>query len=72
MPYINIRLLDDNVTIDQKAEVIRRITDVMVDVLHKDPSTTFVVIDEINPENWGLAGQSVAKRRQIRQGENHP
>lgn len=67
MPYINVRLLNDNMTIDQKAEVIRRITDVMVDVLNKDPNTTFVVIDEINPENWGLAGQSVAKRRKMQQ-----
>ena len=67
VPYINVRLLNDNMTIDQKAEVIRRITDVMVDVLNKDPNTTFVVIDEINPENWGLAGQSVAKRRKMQQ-----
>lgn len=66
MPYVNVRLLDDNVSDQQKSEVISRITAVMVEVLSKDPNTTFVVIDELKPENWGIAGQSVAERRRLR------
>lgn len=63
MPYINIRLIDDGVSAGQKSELIRQITDVMVNVLNKDPATTFVVIDEIKTENWGVSGESVAHRR---------
>jgi len=69
MPYINVRLLNDNVTIEQKTEIIRRITNVMVEVLSKDPNTTFVVIDEVNLENWGLAGESVAALRRMKHHE---
>ena len=63
MPYINVRLIDDNVTAEQKADVIAGITDVMVRVLGKNPESTFVVIDEVPLENWGIKGKSVAELR---------
>lgn len=63
MPYINVRLTDDNVTAKQKQDLIRGITNVMIDVLDKSPATTFVVIDEVKLENWGVGGESVAQRR---------
>ncbi|MGD8416731.1 MAG: tautomerase family protein, partial [Pseudomonadales bacterium] len=34
-----------------------------VDVLGKDPATTFVVVEEVSTDNWGVAGQSVTDRR---------
>ena len=64
MPYINVRILDDNVTAQQKSDVIAGITDVMVRVLGKNPDSTFVVIDEVPAENWGHKGKSVADLRQ--------
>ncbi|MGV8832174.1 MAG: tautomerase family protein [Devosia sp.] len=63
MPYINVRIADDNVTAEQKAEVIAGITDVMVRVLGKNPDSTFVVIDEVPLENWGHKGKSLAELR---------
>jgi 4-oxalocrotonate tautomerase len=36
----------------------------MVDVLGKDPEATFVVIDEVNTDNWGHGGEMVTLRRQ--------
>ncbi|MBK8083701.1 MAG: 4-oxalocrotonate tautomerase family protein [Devosia sp.] len=60
MPYVNVRLLETGVTPEQKDEVIRRITDALVDVLGKDPASTFVVIDEVPAENWGMGGASMA------------
>ena len=63
MPYINVRILDDDVTAQQKADVIAGITDVMVRVLGKNPDSTFVVIDEVPLENWGHKGKSVAELR---------
>lgn len=66
MPYVNVRIIDDGVTAAQKDEVIRGITDVLVRVLHKDPESTFVVIDEVPLENWGHRGTSVATGRSKR------
>jgi len=63
VPYINVRIIEDNVTAEQKAEVIAGITDVMVRVLGKKPESTFVVIDEVPLENWGHKGKSIAALR---------
>jgi len=65
MPYINIRLVDDALSESKKAELIREVTKVMVDVLGKDPNTTWVVIDEINTDNFGIGGLSVTQRRKL-------
>ncbi|WP_240233101.1 tautomerase family protein [Devosia lacusdianchii] len=61
MPYVNVRIFENNVTAEQKSEVIAGITDVLVRVLDKRPETTFVVIDEVPQENWGYKGKSVAE-----------
>ena len=56
MPYVNIRVTNTGVTADQKARLIGGVTDLLVEVLDKDPATTFVVIDEVELENWGVGG----------------
>ena len=61
MPYVNIRLLP-GATEEQKAELIAGATDLLVRVLNKNPATTFVIIDEVEPANWGVGGMSVAER----------
>ena len=63
MPYINVRITE-GATQAQKEEVIRRITEVMTDVLGKNPNTTFVVIDEVALENWGMRGESIQALKQ--------
>jgi 4-oxalocrotonate tautomerase len=61
MPYVNIRITPGS-TEEQKAELIKGATDLLVKVLNKNPATTFVIIDEVETENWGVAGESVAAR----------
>ena len=51
-------------TTQQKRDVIHGVTKVMVDVLGKNPETTFVVIEEVPLENWGIGGDSVSERRE--------
>jgi 4-oxalocrotonate tautomerase len=63
MPYVNIKITRENVTADQKAQLIAGVTKLLVDVLHKNPATTVVVIDEVDTDNWGIGGESVTKRR---------
>ncbi|MDG9670838.1 4-oxalocrotonate tautomerase family protein [Hahella sp. CR1] len=59
MPYINIKVTDENVTREQKKALIKGATQLMVDVLNKNPETTFVVIDEVNTDNWGIGYDQV-------------
>ena len=63
MPYILIQVTDDGVTREQKEALIAGATELMVNVLNKDPEATFVVIDEVNTDNWGHGGEVVTKRR---------
>ena len=56
MPYVNVRITRDGVTAAQKAQLVAEITDSLVRVLGKRPEHTHVVIDEVEPENWGFAG----------------
>lgn len=65
MPYVNIQITREGVTAEQKAELIHGATELLVRVLDKDPALTFVLIDEVETDNWGVAGRSVsALRRQ--------
>ena len=57
MPFASIKITrEPKATGAQKAELIRRVTDAIVEVLDKDPQTTFVIIEEIETEAWGIAG----------------
>jgi len=63
MPYVNIRVTREGVTPEQKARLIRGATDLLKEVLGKDPKTTFVVIDEVDTDNWGVGGEQVTEIR---------
>lgn len=63
MPYVNIRLTPPGLTAEDKARVIEGVTQVLVDVLGKDPAKTFVVIDEVDSDNWGVGGRTVSQIR---------
>jgi len=59
MPFVNVKITREGATPAQKADLIAGVTDVMVRVLDKDPQTTFVVIDEVATEDWGIGGLPV-------------
>ncbi len=55
MPYVNVQITK-GATKEQKAEIIKDITDSLVRVLRKKPEHTHIVIQEIADEDWGFAG----------------
>jgi len=57
MPYVNIKVTDEGVTKEQKKQLIEGVTNLLVDVLDKNPQTTHVVIEEIALESWGVGGK---------------
>lgn len=63
MPYINIKITREGATRAQKAQLIAGVTELMVQVLNKSPATTFVVIDEVELEDWGIGGLPVDEYR---------
>lgn len=64
MPYVNIKITrEGNVTPAQKQALIKGVTDLLSTVLHKNPATTVVVIDEVETDNWGIGGTAVTQIR---------
>ena len=66
MPYINIKVTDEQVTQEQKRELIMGATKLVVDVLGKHPETTHVVIDEVPIDNWGVKGELYSKLKNLK------
>jgi 4-oxalocrotonate tautomerase len=66
MPYVNFKITRAGATAKQKAELIRSVTDLIVEVLGRNRQTTMVVIDEYDTVNWGIAGETVTSRRSRR------
>jgi 4-oxalocrotonate tautomerase len=63
MPYVNIKITREGAGPEQKAALIKGVTDLLVSVLDKNPATTFVVIDEVEMEDWGIGGLPVEEYR---------
>ena len=61
MPYINIKVTDEQVTKEQKQKLIAGATQLVVDILGKNPETTHVVIDEVPVDNWGVSGKQYSE-----------
>jgi len=65
MPYINIKITDEKVSRADKLKLIRGATQLLQDVLNKNPKTTFVIIEEVSTDNWGIGGQQVSTLRKL-------
>ncbi len=63
MPFVSIRITKEGNTAEQKAQVIKEVTETLERVLHKAPELTQITIEEIDLENWGIAGRSSAVQR---------
>jgi 4-oxalocrotonate tautomerase len=63
MPYVNIKITREGATAEQKATLIHEVTQLLAETLGKNPATTIVVIEEVETDNWGIAGESVTLRR---------
>ncbi len=55
MPYVNVQVTA-GATRQQKAEVVRQITDTLVSVMNKTPEHIHIVLQEIQEEDWGYCG----------------
>jgi 4-oxalocrotonate tautomerase len=62
MPYVELNLTT-GATKEQKEQLVEGITDLLVKVLDKNPSSTQIVIKEIEPDSWGISGRSVKRLR---------
>ena len=79
MPIVNIQITREGtrpdytrVTREQKARLIEGVSKLLLDVLNKPMNSTFVVIDEVDVENWGWGGLPVEEYRKLMAASAHP
>ncbi len=63
MPYINVKITKDGTSVEQKKQIVEEMTQTLVRVLNKKPEHIHIVIDEVEPENWGYAGMLTTEFR---------
>lgn len=72
MPYVNIKVTREGgpqgtgPSTEEKAQLIKGVTDLLQEVLGKSPATTFVVIDEVALDDWGIGGLPVPVYRRLK------
>ncbi len=71
MPFVNIKITREGASAEQKAQLIRGVTDLLAEILGKNPQTTVVVIEEVETDNWGIGGESITVRREREQQGKH-
>jgi 4-oxalocrotonate tautomerase len=64
MPFVKILVTREGVTREQKRQLIKGVTDVITDVLNKDPHLTHIAIEEVDTDNWGYAGEQISILRE--------
>jgi 4-oxalocrotonate tautomerase len=64
MPYVKIEITREGVTREQKQTLIKGVTELITNTLNKDPQLTYVVIQEIDLDDWGYAGDQVSILRE--------
>ena len=64
MPFVKIEVTREGVTREQKQQLIKGVTELITQVLNKDPHLTHVAIQEIELDNWGYAGEQVSVLRE--------
>ena len=61
MPIVRVEIAKGVASVEQKRAVIRRMTDVLVEELGRNPEYVFVVIDEVDTDNWGRKGMTLTE-----------
>ncbi|MHC8494556.1 tautomerase family protein [Thalassospira sp. SM2505] len=72
MPIVTVQVTregtqpgSDKVTAEEKAAIIQGVSEVLRDVLNKPLESTYVIIEEVDLENWGWGGMPTQHYRQL-------
>lgn len=62
MPFIEIKMLEGR-SDDQKRELVKAITDAMVDICQAPPESTMIVIEEFPRDHWAKGGKLISNQQ---------
>ena len=57
MPFVNVKVIEGVFSADQKQDMVRRLTDAMVEIEGENMRpVTWVVVEEVKSGDWGIGG----------------
>jgi 4-oxalocrotonate tautomerase len=57
MPFVNVKVIEGVFTTGQKQDMVRRLTDTMVEIEGENMRpVTWVVVEEVKSGDWGIGG----------------
>lgn len=59
MPFVNLKLVKNQVSQEQKSKIIEGVTDLIVNIMGRERSLTVITIDELDKDNWAIGGKSL-------------
>lgn len=60
MPFVQVTMMEGR-TVEQKHELMKRLTDAVVESVGSDPSRVRVAIYEVTPDDWAVGGEAMSK-----------
>jgi 4-oxalocrotonate tautomerase len=61
MPLVNVKLIEDVFTSEQKKQIVERLTDAMVSIEGENMrGVTWVVVEEVQSGDWGIGGKPLS------------
>ncbi len=61
MPFVNVKVIEGVFTTGQKQDMVRRLTDTMVEIEGENMRpVTWVIVEEVKSGDWGIAGNSLS------------
>jgi len=59
MPFVNLKLVKGQVSLDQKKKLIEGITDLIVNIMGRERNLTVITLDEFARDNWAIGGKTL-------------
>ena len=56
MPFVNIKIVKNQVSLEKKKELIRGLTDLIVNIMGRDRKLTVITVDELDESQWAIGG----------------
>ncbi len=63
MPFVNIKMTEGSSTPEQKAKLVKGVTDLLAETLGKPADSVLVLIEEYPTDNWGKGGVTITELR---------
>ena len=56
MPFVNVKVIENQITLEKKKELVAELTDLIVNVMGREREYTVIIIDELKEYQWAIGG----------------